>query len=387
MGHDAIALLRTMQGEGVSPDAVTYASVLTACRPTPTEAAQLKKRAARKRAARRSAPVGGRDVAADAMTTPGAARAITVPDVHVSAQVSDAWLVGEPTWRKGLALLSEMRLRGVRPNAVVYGAAIDLCAQSCDATSALHLLTSMKDVHGLDPDSYCYVSAVRACARVGDSKAALRILHECDGAVETLRGGGDDRSGGMGGVQRRSQRRPSPPPWHERLYSAVMLACAEDGLPLTQTLGLLERMRSRGLRPTRHTYAIALDACSRQGGWDHARALIARMSDDGYAPARADFDLGLRSLVAAIRAHGTRLPGNGPLEGLEGVEESLTHDEVRDLAARCGIASPSASMIHSATTTANRSAAARAHARELLGATGADSEPDEAELNLDSATG
>ena len=166
-----------------------------------------------------------------------------------------------------------------------------------------------------------------------------------------------------------------------------MLACAEDSLPLTQTLALLERMRNRGLRPTRHTYAIALDACSRQGGWDHARSLIARMSDDGYTPARADFDLGLRSLVAAIRAHGTRLPGNGPLEGLDVDDESLTHDEVRDLAARCGIAIPSASMIHSATTTANRSAAARAHARELLGATGADSEPDEAELNLDSATG
>ena len=88
MGRDAIALLRTMQGEGVSPDAVTYASVLTACRPTPTEAAQLK-RAARKRTARRSAADGVPD-AADAIATPGAAGAITEAAVDVSAQVSGA---------------------------------------------------------------------------------------------------------------------------------------------------------------------------------------------------------------------------------------------------------------------------------------------------------
>ena len=121
----------------------------------------------------------------------------------------------------------------------------------------------------------------------------------------------------------------------------------------------------------RHTYAIALDACSRQGGWSQAQELLRQMGDDGYPPARAECDYGLRALVAAIRDHGTRLPGVGPLAArLEGSVE-VTGDEVRDLAQRCGIASPSATMINSAAAAANKSAAARAHARELLTRTAA----------------
>ena len=101
MGEQALQLLREMRSAKVDPDEITYLGVLTACRPTSTQAKAIRKAAASQ--ARR----------ASLLSPPS-----SLSPSYVSAAESESGASQDdaPPWRRALYLPAEMRLRRLVPN-------------------------------------------------------------------------------------------------------------------------------------------------------------------------------------------------------------------------------------------------------------------------------
>ena len=98
------------------------------------------------------------------------------PSAGDSAAVHGA---GTP-WRRALALLGEMRLRGMAPDVRTYASAIELSARALMPGEALRLLTTMRREDGLEPNVFCYLAAAGACARaagIGGAGSPHAALH------------------------------------------------------------------------------------------------------------------------------------------------------------------------------------------------------------------
>ena len=304
MGAEALRLLGQLHARQLRPDRVSYGTVLSACRPTPAQAAVLltSTRTARAdattaaaggacagAAAAAAAAAAGADASAEVVTTtkrrrrarataqpadagggrsggaaaptaevarsPGAAMAASSAGAVGAAGAAGAEATTAP-WVRALELLPEMRLRGLAPDVRIYGAALELCALSVRNDDTTRLLAAM-DADGVRPNGHCLVSAAKASARAADAASALRVVRRAE----------------VGGRLRCSAESAA------RLHAHAMAATAAAGAPLPLTLALLVKLRRHGVGLPPVVCRAALHACGVQGvgGAAPARRLLREM--------------------------------------------------------------------------------------------------------------
>jgi pentatricopeptide repeat protein len=267
--QQALLLLGKMRQDGVQPNEVTMASLFGACA---TACAKL--------------------VAATSTTTSNTQQQQQQQQVVVSFRDETHHPIMLPPQKKALQLLQLMKkdetTTFVRPNIVVYNAAIRVCAEACDLPRALALWEDLQR-EGLNATIVTYGSLMTACERVGN----------LDGASKVFKGMKED---GM-----------EP---NEIIYGAAISCCRKAREPERAML-LLRKMIREGLSPnvaTFHTVLVAQTEGSRtkdghlnynNNKGDMERAVLVyklmkslKYSSSATRPNRQTYHLLIRSLAA-----------------------------------------------------------------------------------------
>ncbi len=351
-GDEALSLLGQLQRQGLAPDDVTYLHLLTACRPTPAQTKSLRQLAWSKRRlaaasspdpttmsgaglrsshtgeleAAVSLPFGGTARASPLIThtNRSAASSLGGDDEFrngsngISGSVSGMWSDNAPPWRRALALLPEMRRRGVSPTERTYAAAIELCARTSEVAEAFRLLHSMPAA-GLRPDGYSIVSAATAAAVFGEYPVVLQLLHEVEVEAARRHVFAHGRDALMNGARvpsapvLRSELRlglfdggrgdgtgePLNQNARTRLHHAALLACAAGKAPLPQTLALIALMPERGLMHKPHAINFGLSACVTHGAWREAEHVLRIAREAGVRVRPEEYAKALHAYGAA----------------------------------------------------------------------------------------
>ena len=83
--------------------------------------------------------------------------------------------------QEALLVVDAMKMRGIKPNEVTYGAIIASCRRSGDVAGALSILDQM-DAERIEPDVVGYTCILGACGKKGDfetgkhTKSCLLLL-------------------------------------------------------------------------------------------------------------------------------------------------------------------------------------------------------------------
>ena len=207
-------------------------------------------------------------------------------------------------WATALRLMQQMRGMGCQPTAVTYGASISACEKGlqwqkvriggresslarislCDPAShphthlCLHLrhfcrppplapLAQMDD-EGIKPNTIVYSAAISACGASGEYEAALALFER----MEQLK-----------------------VPRNTISYNAAIQACAR-GQAWRQALTLFDRMATAGVKRDHVTYNAVVRACETAGEYklafdlrmEGAAAVRHENGDDGDAVAEAE---------------------------------------------------------------------------------------------------
>lgn len=204
---------------------------------------------------------------------------------------------------RSIQMLRAVTAAGIRPNVVIYNAAITACGDAGRADQALMLLAEMKALALQDPEMeptlITYSSVISACAKEGRADEALRLFEELKGLAKhdrTMRpdvilyGAVIAACGKAGRAMEalstltelhelaRNDRRMSP---DVRIYNSAIMACANAG-QTNRALGLLADLKNLAsenpeLRPDVRTYTAVITACAKSGRADTALALLAEI--------------------------------------------------------------------------------------------------------------
>ena len=273
--------------------------MLVACRPGAAEQQALRK-AARERGTVLD-PVWASAAPATAAPATAAPANAAPPSAGDSAAVHGA---GTP-WRRALALLGEMRLRGMAPDVRTYASAIELSARALMPGEALRLLTTMRREDGLEPNVFCYLAAASACARAAGiggagsphaalhATAAVRLLWSSEAALaRESRDDEDTRearaapaaAGGGGGGRRRARAPPGGDDGDTprgRTHRTAMTALRDAGAPAALLHASLAAQMRRGVRPSERSIELVLSALVSAREWRLARSALGRLAESG----------------------------------------------------------------------------------------------------------
>ena len=189
-------------------------------------------------------------------------------------------------FNRSMQMLRAVPAAGIRPNAIIYNAAISACGDAGRADQALVLLAEMKSLARQDPEMeptlITYSSVISACAREGRADEALSLFGELKGLA---------------------LHDPAMRP-DVILYSAVITACgkagrAKDALSLLTELNKLAR-NDRRMRPDVRTYNSAIMACANAGQTDRALGLLAELKN--LASEHVELRPDVRTYTAVITA-------------------------------------------------------------------------------------
>lgn len=172
------------------------------------------------------------------------------------------------SWQNALALLDEMKNRGIEPNKVSFSVAVTACGNAGRWQRALELLDEMRAL-GLRINTITYNSAITALSKA--SRAAAKQHRAIDRpnadklwqqTQELLKCMEDD------GVRRDSFT-----------YSAAMGACGMAGR-WREAMGLIKTMKGDGIQPNKQVYTSAITACAKSRQWEPALALFNDLKEE-----------------------------------------------------------------------------------------------------------
>eukprot|EP00435_Cladocopium_sp_Y103_P013343 s895_g3.t1 len=175
-------------------------------------------------------------------------------------------------WREQLALLQEMRRRGLQPNAAALNAAVCRCSEAGQWRSALQLMSSMWE-RGFQPDAEAFRDVISACERCGESEEALRLF--------------------------RLRQSYSAAPENE-IYAAAIRACG--GSKWNHALELLTKRWETGVADAQ-CYNAAVACCEDAERWDEVLRLFDEMQSYNLKP-------GNDTLIAAPRTKYSQMGHN-----------------------------------------------------------------------------
>ena len=240
---------------------------------------------------------------------------------------SDVPEVPEPQ-KKALQLLNLMKKHSsmVDPNIQVYNAAIRVCAEASDLSSAFQLLEEIEEA-GIDRTEITYGSLMTACERVGDMESASKVFRKlkADGIVpnEIIYGASISCCRKAGQSERallllRKMLKEELSP-NAATYNTVILAQVEGRTKADVERAILvyKLMKSKFTkengRPDRQTYNILINYFASSMQPLTAEVFLKKMSDDGFNP---DVDL-FTTTVAAYERTGQPLKALKLMESMQ----------------------------------------------------------------------
>jgi len=215
---------------------------------------------------------------------------------------------------RALRLLEAMKSPNsyVRPNIVTYNAAIRACAEGLNLEGAFDLLRQLKEDE-LEPTIVTYGSLMTACERVGDIEAASKVFRMVKEEEEKT----EESSGGGEGDEDNDQERLQV---NEIIYGAAISCCRKARQP-ERALLLLRKMISEQLSPNTATFNTVIAALSEGEPdskttkndllWEKALAVYRVMKSNhaphGVMPNRQTYNILIRCFSANLQ------PGNAEM--------------------------------------------------------------------------
>eukprot|EP00397_Hematodinium_sp_SG-2012_P011627 GEMP01011772.1.p1 GENE.GEMP01011772.1~~GEMP01011772.1.p1 ORF type:complete len:574 (+),score=138.16 GEMP01011772.1:123-1844(+) len=326
--HYALEVLRRLQARrGVRADVISYSAAMTACE---------------KGGAPWTVAVGLlRDMQYNAIT-PNA--------IAFNACISAC--EKQHNWHQALALLDEMGTAGVRPDIWSFNACISACEKGGESTRALRLLQHSMKESEVRPTVMTFNACISACEKRRQWQHALRIFHSMQSApyrlvpdvitFDALMSACEKgRQWGMavellGRMDHEYHIKPSA-----ISFNACISAC-EKAHQWQHALSLLNRMRRNTVAPTAVSYHAAMSACEKgKAGMDIVMHLLDDMGAHRVAPTLMVCNMALRATAVsasgweqALRILGRMKGGvhRGRATGAEfsngGIEYNVTPDAV-----------------------------------------------------------
>ena len=148
---------------------------------------------------------------------------------------------------------------GVEPSSFLYNALIGKLGKARRIDDCLFYFAKMRNL-GIRPTSVTYGTIVNALCRVSDEKFAEEIFEEMEGCANY---------------------KPRPAPYHSLMQ--LFLTTRRDRV---KVLSYYERMRSKGIQPTVHTYKLLIDthATLEPVNMPAAEAVLQDMRTTGVEP-------------------------------------------------------------------------------------------------------
>jgi pentatricopeptide repeat domain-containing protein 1 len=209
-----------------------------------------------------------------------------------------------------------------KPSLITFNSLIDACVRTNNLTEAWNYLDAMK-AQGCTPDNFTYSALVRGIRNEGEGADLDRafslleeleqwtlpdeVLYNCllDACVEAKQ---LDKALSLFEKMQISPQKPSStelssgvrPSGHHKpdeiSYNTLIKGCSQMK-QLDRAIGLLQQMKSAGLRPNEVTYNSIIDACVRAGKMTVAWQYLTEMQEDGVIPDNFTYS----TLVKGIR--------------------------------------------------------------------------------------
>lgn len=160
---------------------------------------------------------------------------------------------------EAVKIFQRAKTEGIEPTSFLYNALIGKLGKARRIDDCLFYFAEMRNL-GIRPTSVTYGTIVNALCRVSDEKFAEEIFEEMEGCANY---------------------KPRPAPYHSLMQ--YFLTTKRDR---SKVLSYYERMRSRGIEPTMHTYKLLIDAHAtlEPVNMDAAELVIEQMKKAGEHP-------------------------------------------------------------------------------------------------------
>lgn len=165
---------------------------------------------------------------------------------------------------EAVKIFHQAKSEGVEPSSFLYNALIGKLGKARRIDDCLFYFAEMRNL-GIRPTSVTYGTIVNALCRVSDEKFAEEIFEEMESAANY---------------------KPRPAPYHSLMQ--YFLSTKRDR---SKVLSYYERMRSKGIEPTLHTYKLLIDthATLEPVDMQAAEAVLAEMATAGVQPEAVHF--------------------------------------------------------------------------------------------------
>jgi pentatricopeptide repeat protein len=160
---------------------------------------------------------------------------------------------------EAVRIFHQAKAEGVEPSSFLYNALIGKLGKARRIDDCLFYFAEMRNL-GVRPTSVTYGTIVNALCRVSDEKFAEEIFEEMESATNY---------------------KPRPAPYHSLMQ--YFLTTKRDR---SKVISYYERMRSKGIEPTLHTYKLLIDthATLEPVDMQAAEAVLADMAAAGLQP-------------------------------------------------------------------------------------------------------
>ena len=296
----AIALLEKMEAmPTITPDAVTYGTIMSACETGKQWQLVLKYG---QRLHECNLPMDGLSLTSvlHACQQLGMSKeALEYLELMKTTSLTQQERVTAGWQRKGV----RQPMRG--PDAVAYRLAISACARGGQWMDGIRLLEEWRTTSGESPDVVAYTSAITGCEYAGEWKQAFQLLDKMrkDGvqpnhvtmaavigacavaSMNAVKNGEDasvpkEKALQLLQVMKKDESVVDP---NIVVYNAAIRGCGE-ALDLNGALELLEELQQQGLEPTVVTYGSLMTACERVGNLDGASKVFKHLRDSQVTP-------------------------------------------------------------------------------------------------------
>jgi pentatricopeptide repeat protein len=160
---------------------------------------------------------------------------------------------------EAVKIFHRAKSEGVEPSSFLYNALIGKLGKARRIDDCLFYFTEMRNL-GIRPTSVTYGTIVNALCRVSDEKFAEELFEE----MESM-----------------PNYKPRPAPYHSLMQYFLTTRRDRD-----KVLSYYERMRSKRIQPTMHTYKLLIDTHATLEPIDMsaAESVLDQMRSSGYAP-------------------------------------------------------------------------------------------------------
>ncbi|KAJ1694639.1 hypothetical protein LUZ63_011337 [Rhynchospora breviuscula] len=202
------------------------------------------------------------------------------PNVYTYSIMMDLYTSGDRLYLKEAnEMLSEMRTKGIQPNAVTYSSYIHGLCRSGEVGSAWEFLTVLC-VKGMPCNTYCFNGVIHGFCKTGQLTEALSVFDEMKRQKGLCGVGEMDGVWGLFGDLIKRGHLPDVV-----LYSRIIDRSVKD-LDMDEAFSLYDMMLEERIQPNKFTYSSLINGVCRKGAVPIALELFDEMRSEGVVPDR-----------------------------------------------------------------------------------------------------